>query len=234
MLAGTATVAATAGESPILTKTIHGVVTALSPASLSARAGDGSKLTCAVNEAGSLRISTERIAVGMHVMLNCYSLDGGATWQFAVAIPEKTTQVSTTGIVTLVTPSQVEVTADSGYRLKCAVATADAPKLNGVVVGMRATLTCSFATGGYGLATLKPVPHAARVTQRRLAGAFFELTERTLTITRSDGGSHGVDFAVTPGDYGRLSALGFKYGDAVIVTARASGRQWVVVSVTRG
>lgn len=240
--AGTATVATTASASPVLNKTIHdAVVTALSPTSLSARVGYGSTLTCTFNVGGRLLISSWRIAVGMHVMLNCYSLDDGATWQFGVVLPEKTSRVSTTGIVTLVKGSQVEVTADSGYRLKCPFKTADAPKLNGVGVGMRVTLTCSFETGEYLLATLKPVPHAARVTQKTIAGQFFELSDQTLTIVRdagaagdTDAGMYGVDFAMDPGEYERLSALGFTYGDAIVVTARASGRQWVVVSVTRG
>jgi hypothetical protein len=130
----------------------------------------------------------------------------------------------------------VTILTKDNVRFTCTTRGANAPKTGPVFVGEKVTVTCVFG-GDYALTTIKAVAKSNPVKSLTVSGTVVALDGNELLIERLEGfagGGVGYTFTILPADLQTVSAIAGEYGTPVTVTARAAGRQWIVVTVTRG
>lgn len=212
--------------------TVHGRVTAWSPAAgVTVRSDDGSSVSCDFHrgQADVTQFLLEHIAPGQAVTLICFSGDGGATWEFGRIVQDDGTPVSVVGAVTRITPSSIEVTPDRGQWFRCVYDRTLAAKIVPLGVGRRVKLTCSLGR----LVDVAPARGKSLATLT-VTGTYLDMTpSEGLIVYRQDPVTHSFFLRVPNTQLASVEALGLNEGDQITVTVRARGKNWVVTSVAR-
>jgi hypothetical protein len=221
--------AASASDGPA--RGAFGVVTAVSADSITVQPEHDVALSCRVPADKRDAFAALHVAVGQRLAILCVQ-DGDRYVLAKISVSAPTPQArerAVEGVVTALSGESITVKPSSGDALTCAVR---AVRPDGIAVGNRVGMACSFDGARYVLVKVRRLPDKPQPPlTRRVKGTLAALSSESLTVKQDNG--EAVTCAIPAAARARVTELHLAVGDRVAAACKRDGGRWVLVQLKR-